>query len=97
MAIYSCLTVDIRISPNFDRLLRELALVCLEANKKLLSYQILTKYAPSSTKIINYLIQNTNELSSYRNQGSVIVNLPAMNKRQEKPVTKKGTKNIEYQ
>lgn len=94
MAIYSCLTVDIRISPNFDRLLRELALVCLEANKKLLSYKILTKYAPNSTKIINYLIQNTNDLSSYRNQGSVIVSLPVMNKRQDKPVAKKGNKNV---
>lgn len=69
-------------------------MVCLEVNKKLLSYSLLTTYvAASSGKYINCLIQNTADLSKYRNQAPVVLNLPVMSKRQEK--TKKSTKTTE--
>ena len=49
----------------------------------MLSYTLFTKYvATSSDRYINYLIQNTQELTNYRNQNSIIVNLPIMSKRQ---------------
>jgi hypothetical protein len=64
---------------------RELALVCLEVDKKVLAYTLFTKYiGDSSFSYIGYLIQNTPELAEYRPKSTAVVSLPVMSKRPEK-------------
>lgn len=68
-----------RISVGFERIIRQVALLCIELGKKMLGYSILTKYAPhSSSKYINYIIHNTQELNAYRNSQNPIISLPVM-------------------
>jgi hypothetical protein len=81
LAILTCFTTEIKPSVNFEKIIRELSLICLENNKKLVAYTLLTKYiGQSSYQYIVYLIQNTEELASYRNHTHPIVTLPIMNR-----------------
>ena len=78
IAISSSITVNIKPSVEFDKIVREMGMICLENNKKLLAYTLFTKYIPqSSTNFIDYLIHNTPELADYKTAPS-IVQLPVM-------------------
>ena len=60
IAIKESLTVVVKPSIGFDRIVREVGMVCIETNKKSIAYTLFTKYIPqSSAKFIDYLIHNT--------------------------------------
>lgn len=60
LAIQDSMTVNVKPSIEFDKIVREMGMVCLESNKKLLAYTLFTKYIPqSSARYIDYLIHNT--------------------------------------
>ena len=71
-----------------------MALICIEAGKNLMAYNIFTKYLNnSSLRYIDYLIQNTDELAEYRRGNQLhVINLPVMTKKQPQPENKKKKK-----
>ena len=90
IAIYTFTTKNVLISAAFERILRELAFICLENNHKLLAHQIFTEYLPySSQRHIDYLVNNTEELHHLKKNNQAPIALPFMQKKKEKKNTKK--------
>ena len=82
LGIYESLHVEASQSAAFDRILRETAMVCLEAGKKVLAYTIFSKYLSSSSfRFIDYLVNTTEELVQYRSNQIFTVSLPVMTRK----------------